>query len=117
EEAKGETGLDEYEVRFWHSWYRHITLSMMAHAWLASIRMREQEKKSAETDELASLTVPEVRRLLAIALPLPVRSPGRYFAGRSDCGHVVAIIGDGYLDDVLVHALMPFHNYGCSIRF
>src|SRR5947209_11809811 len=25
EEAKGETGLDEYEVRFWHSWNRHIT--------------------------------------------------------------------------------------------
>jgi SRSO17 transposase len=45
EEAKGETGLDEYEVRFWHSWYRHITLSMMAHAWLASIRLQEQEKK------------------------------------------------------------------------
>jgi SRSO17 transposase len=45
EEAKGETGLDEYEVRFWHSWYRHITLSMMAHAWLASIRQLEQEKK------------------------------------------------------------------------
>ena len=45
EEAKGETGLDEYEVRFWHSWYRHITLSMMAHAWLASIRLREQGKK------------------------------------------------------------------------
>lgn len=80
EEAKGETGLDEYEVRFWHSWYRHITLSMMAHAWLASIRMREQEKKSAETDELAGLTVPEVRRLLAIALPLPVRSPELRFA-------------------------------------
>src|SRR6266567_5912329 len=46
EEAKGETGLDEYEVRFWHSWYRHITLSMMAHAWLASIRLRESEKKA-----------------------------------------------------------------------
>ena len=45
EEAKGETGLDEYEVRFWHSWYRHITLSMMAHTWLASIRRLEQEKK------------------------------------------------------------------------
>jgi hypothetical protein len=38
EEGKGETGLDEYEVRYWHSWHRHITLSMMAHAWLASIR-------------------------------------------------------------------------------
>ncbi len=48
EEAKGETGLDEYEVRFWHSWYRHITLSMMAHAWLASIRKQEQEKKVPE---------------------------------------------------------------------
>src|SRR5258708_3576288 len=48
EEAKGETGLDEYEVRFWHSWYRHITLSMMAHAWLASIKLREQEKKARE---------------------------------------------------------------------
>jgi SRSO17 transposase len=48
EEAKGETGLDEYEVRFWHSWYRHITLSMMAHAWLASIRKQEQEKKVQE---------------------------------------------------------------------
>lgn len=45
EEAKGETGLDEYEVRFWHSWHRHITLSMMAHAWLASIRARSPEKK------------------------------------------------------------------------
>ncbi len=44
EEAKGETGLDEYEVRYWHSWHRHITLSMMAHAWLASIRQAEGEK-------------------------------------------------------------------------
>jgi SRSO17 transposase len=41
EEAKGETGLDHYEVRYWQSWYRHITLSMMAHAWLTSIRRLE----------------------------------------------------------------------------
>jgi SRSO17 transposase len=52
EEGKGETGLDEYEVRFWHSWYRHITLSMMAHAWLASIRMQDQEKKGLEAMNL-----------------------------------------------------------------
>ena len=44
EEGKGETGLDEYEVRYWHSWHRHITLSMMAHAWLASLRQAEGEK-------------------------------------------------------------------------
>jgi SRSO17 transposase len=47
EEAKGATGLDEYEVRYWHSWYRHITLAMMAHAWLASLR--SQEKKRPRT--------------------------------------------------------------------
>lgn len=54
EEGKGETGLDEYEVRFWHSWYRHITLSMMAHAWLASIRLLEREKKVQEPMSLPS---------------------------------------------------------------
>lgn len=45
EEAKGETGLDEYEVRFWHSWHRHITLSMMAHTWLAAVRYQATAKK------------------------------------------------------------------------
>jgi len=45
EEAKSETGLDEYEVRYWHSWHRHITLSMMAHAWLAAVRYQATEKK------------------------------------------------------------------------
>jgi SRSO17 transposase len=45
EEGKGETGLDHYEVRYWHSWYRHITLSMMAHAWLASVRLRRNQEK------------------------------------------------------------------------
>jgi len=38
EQAKQETGLDEYEVRSWHAWYRHITLSMFAHAMLVAIR-------------------------------------------------------------------------------
>jgi SRSO17 transposase len=45
EESKGETGLDHYEVRHWHSWYRHITLAMMAHAWLASIRSLQEAQK------------------------------------------------------------------------
>jgi SRSO17 transposase len=38
EEAKGEVGLAHYEVRCWHGWYRHITLSLFAHAFLAAIR-------------------------------------------------------------------------------
>ncbi len=32
--AEGETGLDHYQVRQWTGWYRHITLSMLAHAFL-----------------------------------------------------------------------------------
>ena len=37
-EAKGEVGLSHYEVRSWHGWYRHITLALLAHAFLAAIR-------------------------------------------------------------------------------
>jgi SRSO17 transposase len=34
-EAKNETGLDHYQVRQYTAWYRHITLAMLAHAFLA----------------------------------------------------------------------------------
>jgi SRSO17 transposase len=50
EAAKGEVGLDEYEVRSWTGWHRHVTLAMLAHAYLAA--------------EPLPLTVPEVRRLV-----------------------------------------------------
>jgi SRSO17 transposase len=38
EQAKGEVGLDQYEVRSWIGWHRHITLSMFALAYLAVVR-------------------------------------------------------------------------------
>lgn len=38
EEAKGEVGLDQYEVRGWTGWYRHITLAMWAYALLTVLR-------------------------------------------------------------------------------
>ena len=38
QQAKGQTGLDEYEVRSFDGWRRHITLSMFAHALLAVLR-------------------------------------------------------------------------------
>lgn len=49
EKSKRETGLDEYEVRYWHSWHRHITLSMMARSWLASLRQGAGEKPGPGT--------------------------------------------------------------------
>jgi len=51
ETAKGEVGLDHYEVRSWAGWYRHVTLSMLAHAYLSVMRAAgadaEAQKKSA----------------------------------------------------------------------
>ena len=38
EAAKGEVGLDEYEVRSWTGWHRHVTLALLAHAYLAVVR-------------------------------------------------------------------------------
>jgi SRSO17 transposase len=46
EQAKGEVGLDQYEVRSWVGWHRHITLSMFALAYLAVVR--RHAKQSAE---------------------------------------------------------------------
>jgi SRSO17 transposase len=37
-QAKGEVGLDQYEVRRWTAWYRHITLCLVAHAYLVVVR-------------------------------------------------------------------------------
>jgi SRSO17 transposase len=45
--AKNETGLDHYQVRRYDAWYRHITLSMLAAAFLAVTahheRVRDQK--------------------------------------------------------------------------
>jgi SRSO17 transposase len=38
--AKGDCGLDEYEVRSWVGWHRHVTLSLFALAVAAVIRSR-----------------------------------------------------------------------------
>ena len=36
QQAKNEAGLDHYQVRSWRAWHAHITLSMLALAWLAA---------------------------------------------------------------------------------
>ena len=38
ERAKGEVGLDQYEVRRWTAWYRYVTLALLAHAYLEVTR-------------------------------------------------------------------------------
>lgn len=48
--AKNETGLDHYQVRRYQAWYRHITLSMAAAAFL--IITRDTTKKGAPVTSL-----------------------------------------------------------------
>jgi len=45
EATKQETGLDEYEVRSWHGWYRHMSLSMLAMAFLTVVRAKADEDR------------------------------------------------------------------------
>ena len=47
ERAKGQAGLDEYEVRSWKGWYRHVTLSLLAHAFLEATKASQAEKGGA----------------------------------------------------------------------
>lgn len=76
EQAKGEVGLDHYQVRTWAGWYRHVTLALFAYAYLVATRLvAVRANTSAHTPadalheaganpaNLIPLTVPEVRRL------------------------------------------------------
>jgi SRSO17 transposase len=38
--AKQEVGMADYEIRSWHGWYRHVTLAMLALAFLAAMRVK-----------------------------------------------------------------------------
>lgn len=65
EEAKGEVGLDHYEMRSWLGWHHHMLLVALAHHFLVRLRVRFQHLSPA-------LTVYQVRLLLTSVLPKPV---------------------------------------------
>lgn len=81
-ETGKEMGMEDYEVRCYQGWYRHVTLVMIVQACLAGIcaaaRMLTTEPFQAEgtpqTCPLLPLTIPEVRHLLAHLLWPPPRS-------------------------------------------
>jgi hypothetical protein len=53
QQAKGEVGLDHYEVRRWPGWYRHITLALLAHAFLVLTRTTAATGDGAKGDAAA----------------------------------------------------------------
>jgi SRSO17 transposase len=62
EEAKGEVGMDHYEMRSWLGWHHHMLLVSLAHHFLVRLRIRFQEQAPA-------LTIYQVRVLLCSVLP------------------------------------------------
>ena len=59
EASKNETGLDNYQVRTWDAWHRHIAFSMLAHTFLAITAQRA--RKSGSYTPTASRTRPGSR--------------------------------------------------------
>jgi SRSO17 transposase len=53
QQAKTEVGLDHYEVRRWPGWYRHITLALLAHAFLVVTRTKATTGDRAKGDAAA----------------------------------------------------------------
>lgn len=49
-QAKGEVGLDQYEVRRWDAWHRHITLGLLAHASLAVISASVRDNEASDQE-------------------------------------------------------------------
>jgi SRSO17 transposase len=49
QQAKNEAGLDHYQVRTWRAWHAHITLSMLALAWLSGTKALTAKGESAST--------------------------------------------------------------------
>jgi SRSO17 transposase len=77
--SKGQTGLDEHQVRTWRSWYRWTTLVLVAHVFLAIATAAAQAVPAAAG--LIPLTLNEFRHLFAalvIAPAQPVRHVGLF---------------------------------------
>jgi SRSO17 transposase len=70
--SKGQTGLDEHQVRTWTSWYRWTTLVLLAHLFLAITTAAA--RAAPIPAELIPVTLNEVRHLFAALLIAPVRS-------------------------------------------
>jgi SRSO17 transposase len=81
-EASKALGLGHYEGRSYLGWYRHITLVLLASAFLVDITVRHHLTASASLPEervdapLIPLTTSEVRHVLArLFAPLPTSAP------------------------------------------
>ena len=75
--SKGQVGLDHYQVRGWTPWHRHITLTMLALAFLAIAAARNTPVRRPTAHDIATqraplrLSVPEIRHLFTALATAP----------------------------------------------
>jgi len=83
-EVGKDLGLDQYEVRSYLGWYRHVTLVLLAYAFLVGVCVQENQQPPAPEPEalalpaqpLIPLSPSEVRHLLACLIwPAPRSAP------------------------------------------
>jgi SRSO17 transposase len=79
--SKGLVGLDSHQVRRWRSWYRWVTLAMLAHAFLVVAALTDNTRHPPPPG-LISLTCNELQHLFARCLPVPPVTPATGCAGR-----------------------------------
>ena len=73
--GKGLVGLDQHQVRRWRSWYRWMTLAILAHAFLVVAALASQARRPPSAG-LISLTCNEVQHLLAALVTRPAGDLG-----------------------------------------
>ena len=69
--GKGLVGLDHHQVRRWRSWYRWVTLVMLAHAFLVVAALTEHTRHPPPPG-LIGLTCNEIQHLFAALVIQPV---------------------------------------------
>jgi hypothetical protein len=73
--GKGLCGLDQHQVRRWCSWYRWVTLAMLAYAFLVVAAVIEHARHSPPL-ELIPSTCNEIQHLFAALVAAPVADTG-----------------------------------------
>jgi SRSO17 transposase len=61
-ESKSEVGLDQYEVRSYSGWYKHITFACLALALLTSLSCESLDKKSIQQHDPSSKTLDDFKK-------------------------------------------------------
>jgi SRSO17 transposase len=71
EDAKGEAGLDQYQVRGWTGWHHHMTMTLLAMLFLLQLTLNFREKAPM-------LTLQDAREILEEFLPRKSYSPSEF---------------------------------------